>query len=276
MPEHTTQAEETFRPLDGSVKKRFPFPLGCPSFVYRAGYVENVRHLAPFVDEIQLLFFESRTPESLPAPALIRELRSLAVAQDISYNVHLPTDLFPAHPDPVERHYAAETLKQMLHCLAPLDPTTFTLHVNPNPNTCQQISLPRFQQYATETLEGVLSSGLPCRKISVENVADQLEKADPVIRELDLSVCMDVGHLMACNFDVAKFYRRWKDRISIVHLHGVDGRTDHLPLNRLSHRKMGQAMAIITRFNGPVTVEVYAHEALNASLDHLRTWFGIP
>ena len=56
-PSNPTQP---FPPLDIVCKNVFPFALACPSFVYPAGYVDNIRHLAPFVDEIQLLFFESR------------------------------------------------------------------------------------------------------------------------------------------------------------------------------------------------------------------------
>ena len=36
-----------FHSLATVCKKRFPFSLACPSFVYPAGYVDNVRHLAP-------------------------------------------------------------------------------------------------------------------------------------------------------------------------------------------------------------------------------------
>ena len=56
----------------------FTFSLACPSFVYPADYVDNVRHLAPFVDEIELLFFDSRFANSPPSPALVKELAQLA------------------------------------------------------------------------------------------------------------------------------------------------------------------------------------------------------
>jgi sugar phosphate isomerase/epimerase len=266
------QYPESFLPLERSFKRRFPFPLACPSFIYRAGYVENVRCLAPYIDEIQLLFFESRPPATLPTPELIEELQSLANVHGITYNVHLPTDLFPGHPDESQRRHAADALVKILHCCKKLDPSTYTLHINPNPEGCPPLSVATWQNYLIETMEQVLRTGVPGRKISVENIDDDLEKVENVIRTLDLSVCMDLGHLMVNDGNIDAFYRQWKERISIVHLHGVNGGKDHLPLDHLSSQKMERVMEILSLSKGPLTVEVYSREALNASLNHLVDW----
>ena len=47
-------------------KSGYPFRLGTTSFIYPAGWAENVARLAPLVDEVELLFFESQIPGSLP------------------------------------------------------------------------------------------------------------------------------------------------------------------------------------------------------------------
>jgi len=258
--------KETFVALERCLKKRFPFSLACPSFVYRAGYVDNVRHLAPFVDEIQLLFFESRRPESLPGPGLIRELRSLAVSHDITYQIHLPTDLFPGHPDKTERRHAVDTLQEIFHRCESLDPTTFTLHLNPNPESCFTLSFSEWKDHLVNTLERFLKTGISGRRISIENVDNRLENVDDVIRCLDLSVCMDMGHLMACGFDVNPFWQQWKQRVSVLHLHGVEGKKDHLPLDRLSPLLTEQVMKVLKTFAGSVTLEVYSRDALTASM----------
>ena len=105
---------QSFPTLGTVCKKRFPFTLACPSFVYSAGYVDNVRRLAPFVDEIQLLFFESRPSENLPSRQLIHELAELAEATKITYNVHLPTDIFLGHADPTQRRRDTEVVRQVI------------------------------------------------------------------------------------------------------------------------------------------------------------------
>ena len=55
---------------------------------------------------------------------------------------------------------------------------------------------------------------------------------------MDFSVCMDMGHLLVHGIDLRAFYENWKDRITVVHLHGVDGNEDHLSLDRLSDEQM--------------------------------------
>jgi endonuclease IV len=175
-------------------KKQFPFSLCCPSFVYPAGYVDNVRQLAPFVDEIELLFFESRFADSLPSREMIRELVQLARSGDITYNVHLPTDICLGHRDAGVRQTAVDVLTRTIARCAPLDPTTFTLHLA---RDSSEPDYRRWQANVVTSLENVLATGIPGRRLSVENLDDGLESAGPVIRQLDLSVCMDMGHIMA-------------------------------------------------------------------------------
>ena len=51
--------------LPKSYKGIFPFKIGTTSFIYPDGYVQNVKMLAPYLDEIELILFES-APGSLP------------------------------------------------------------------------------------------------------------------------------------------------------------------------------------------------------------------
>jgi adenosylcobalamin phosphodiesterase len=267
MSENKRKKTLSFPPLATVCKKRFPFSLACPSFVYPAGYVENVRCLAPFVDEIELLFFESRFADSLPSREMIRELMQLARSGSITYNVHLPTDIYLGHRDARVRRTAVDVLVQTIDRCAPLDPTTFTLHLTRDSSEPDDR---RWQTNAETSLEAVLATGLPGRRLSVENLDDRLEPAAPVIRQFDLSVCMDMGHIMARGGDIKTFYDRWRERITVAHLHGVDGERDHLPLDRLSDALMIKVRDLLKRFSGVVSLEVFSFDALNASLKHLR------
>ena len=257
---------QPFPALDNPCKHAFPFSLACPSFVYPAGYLDNVRHLAPFVDEIELLFFESRFANSPPSPALVKGLVQKAQTGEITYNVHLPTDIYPGHRDSVVRRKAVDVLTTVIDRCTPLAPTTFTLHLKCDPS---EPDVRRWQARATESLQAVLAKGMSSRHISVENLDDGFGTTTPVIEDLDLSVCMDMGHLMARGADVATFYERWEKRITVAHLHGVDGAQDHLPLNRLSPAHMEKVMGVLKRFNGVVSLEVFSAPALNASMAHL-------
>jgi sugar phosphate isomerase/epimerase len=266
---------QSFPPLETVCKNAFPFTIACPSFVYPAGYVDNVRHLAPYVDEIQLLFFESRA-QSLPSHELIRQLADLAGTESISYNIHLPSDLFAGHPEAKERRRAVAVLRQVLDRCAPLAASTYTLHLNRNPDECAALAVDRWQTYLVDAVEQILPPHVNRRQISVETLDYPFEQVAPVIAAADLGVCMDMGHLMVHGVDITTFFERWQDRIRIVHLHGVDGASDHLPLDRLAGREMRAALDILQAFSGVVSLEVYSHADLNTSLAHLRReWHGL-
>jgi sugar phosphate isomerase/epimerase len=252
-----------FEPLRLSAKRCFPFALACPSFIYRAGYTENVARLAPFVDEVELLFFESRFDDSLPTPELVRELERLGHNGEITYNVHLPTDIYPGHPQASRRRRAVNVLRDMLARLAPLAPRTFTLHLN---RDAGDADIARWQADTLASLQRVLADGISGRRISIENITDDLSTAAPVIETLDLSVCMDMGHLMVQQRSLEAFFDRWRERITIVHLHGVDGRRDHQPLDRLADGPMQAALRLLHGFGGVVCLEVFSRAALEASL----------
>jgi sugar phosphate isomerase/epimerase len=274
MSENKRKTEPPFPPLATVCKKRFPFSLACPSFVYPAGYVDNVRHLAPHVDEIELLFFESRFADSLPAPGLIRELAQLSRSGNVTYNVHLPTDICLGHRDAAVRQTAVDVLIRTIDRCMPLDPTTFTLHLERDRSEPDDR---RWQANVTDAMEAVLTTGISRRRISVENLDYDFELAAPVVTDLDLGVCMDMGHLMVHNQAIDAFFDRWRERITILHLHGVDGTHDHLPLDRLSAARMIRVLDLLNRFNGVVSLEVFSFEALNASLSHLLDrWSGRP
>jgi sugar phosphate isomerase/epimerase len=257
--------EQPFPPLTTVCKGRFPFPVACPSFVYPAGYEENVRCLAPFVDEIQLLFFESE-PQGLPSPALIQELSGLAAGCGIGYNIHLPSDVYPGHPDPDERRRAAEAIHTIMQRCQDLSPSTFTLHLERNPAGTENLPVERWQQYLLESLEFMLPPETPTRKISIETLDYPLEWVAPVIEAMDFSVCMDMGHLLVHGIDLRAFYENWKDRITVVHLHGVDGNEDHLSLDRLSDEQMRTVFGLLQALKKVVVLENYSCPRLNASL----------
>jgi hypothetical protein len=81
-----------YPPLPKSYKGLYPFKLGTTSYIYPDGYTQNVKMLAPYVDEIELLLFES-APDSLPSNHEIKKLLLLSNEFDLTYNVHLPTDI---------------------------------------------------------------------------------------------------------------------------------------------------------------------------------------
>ena len=257
-----------FKPLGTVCKNTFPFTLACPSFVYPAGYVDNVRHLAPFVDEIQLLFFESQ-PRSIPSPDLISDLACLANHASISYHVHLPTDIDPGHPDPAQRQRAIDTVCMLMERCEPLQPSTYTLHLAHRADGVTILPVDHWQSALHDSLRQMLPGHHRRRQISVETLDYPFELVAPVISALDLSVCMDMGHLLLHGGNIKAFFDRWQARITVIHLHGVQAGCDHLPLDHLSQAQMNTICGMLKSFNGVLCLEVYSQPALDASMARL-------
>ena len=255
-----------------SLKHRFPFTLACTSFVYPDDYVPNVRRLGPFIDEIELLFCES---DALPPARTIRELAALALEHDLSYHVHLPSDVSIGHPAAGRRKRAVEAILKVFGLAEPLLPSTFTLHIPWEGLTFAAEPAAVWRQHVHQSLTALIRTLEDPARISVETLDYPLEWLAELIDALGLSICMDVGHLLLHGCDVQRFFDRFAPRISIIHLHGVDDRRDHLPLDRLAKPFEDTVMRVLSGFKGIVSLEVFSFDALAASLNWLDTRFKI-
>lgn len=254
-----------FQNLPRSWKKRYPFRTGTTSFIYPAGYTENVARLGPFVDEIELLMFESGAG-SQPTEVLVRDLVLLGEDYAITYNIHLPTDLALTHPDRSTRRKACRILQEFITALMPLDPSVFVLHLSPPEVNRLEKDLLAWQNMAADTLREILQTGLSGRQLALENLFFPYAWLDPLIVAYDLSVCMDIGHLALQSLNLEAFLTQYGPRIAIGHLHGLVDGLDHGALTGLPDRYKTALATWLGQFTGSVSLEVFAFESLLESL----------
>lgn len=249
-------ARKSFRGL-------FPFRLATTSFIYPADYVPNVRRLAGSVDEIELLFFESR---ALPPAAVLRELAAIGTGTGLTYNVHLPVDVAIGHPDRARRRRDVAILVEVLEAVAALAPTTHTLHI---PRGVEPQDSGAWLEGIRSSLSEWIRRGADPGRISIENIDYPLELLAEVLAELGLRVCLDVGHLVLYGHSFAAFHRRFAPRIDIIHLHGATPEREHLAADRLPPALAEELLPVLARFRGTVCLEVFNPADLAASLDWL-------
>lgn len=254
--------------LPHSWKKRYSFHTGTTSFIYPAGYQENVARLGPYLDEIELLMFESQPP-SRPTDRLVRDLVELGRIHEVAYNVHLPTDLPLTHPDPSTRSQACRILQAFVTTLKPLNPTAYVLHLAPPDWLRPGRDLRVWQSIAEETLGRILDTGIPGRRLALENLFFPFNWLAPLVEALDLGVCLDTGHLALRNGDLGKFLETHNPRITMAHLHGLRDGQDHGPLSGLPESYQALLTDWFAAYTGTVSLEVFAFEPLLASLDWL-------
>lgn len=262
--EHTAAG---YPPLDRSYKQDFHFRLAATSFIYPDHILPNVRMLAPFINEIELLFFESTYPASLPGTDEIKELQQLAKAHDITYNIHLPLDISLTAAAAKTRQTAIDTLKRIFDLAAPLSPTTWTVHL-PEEDIDQDFD--RWYERAGDSLSRICPGHIRGSRLSVETLSYPLEWIDPLIAELDLSICLDIGHMAIHGLDWEAFYHRRAPRIPIIHLYGFEGAHEHKGLDLLSTERRREIGALLQAFSGTLCLEVFSHDHLKASLAVLK------
>lgn len=251
-----------FPRLTRSLKRAYPFRTAAPSFIYPADYVPNVRMLAPFFDEVELLFFESG---GLPPRRTVAELAAIGAAEGLGFNVHLPTDVTLGDLDPQRAGHALDALRRACERALPLDPSLFILHVPHGPAHEGDL---RRERVLRDLGALAAAAGGPAR-IALETLPGRLDYLDGVVESLGASICMDVGHLLLSGHRIGERAAQFGNRLAAVHLHAAVHDRDHLPLDRLSEPAAADTLRMLSSFNGIVSLEVFSFEALSASVEWL-------
>ena len=121
-----------------------------------------------------------------------------------------------------------------------------------------------------------MQTGLPGRRLALENLHFPFAWLDPLIEAYDLSVCMDTGHLALQSGDLGMFLKHYGHRIAIGHLHGLSDGQDHRALTGLPDHYKALLAAWLKRFTGTVSLEVFAFEPLLESLTCLDRLMASP
>ena len=256
--------------LTKSYKGLFPFKICTTSFIYPDQYIPNVKMLGPYMDEIELLLFESLGEDALPSRAVIAALCKLAAEFDLSYNVHLPTDISIGDPNPARQQRAVETMIQVMDLVRPLDPSALILHVPYTEKSLNDPVVRNWQNRVDQSLKKIVSGIENEKIIAIETLDYPLELLEDIIVDLDLAICLDLGHLMVYDHDVKKVFNKYAFKTSVLHLHGVENNRDHTTLNRLSPELTETVLWVLKRFTGVVSMEVFSYENLTSSLKFLE------
>ncbi len=251
-------------------KHAYPFTLSVPSYIYPDALIPNVKMLGHYTDEIEVLLFESAS-DSLPTKDEIKTLAILAADFDLTYNIHLPTDISLTDKEPSVRQQAVKILQSVIHLTAPLSPSTYTMHLPYDEPSRTEADVKKWQEFAYNSMEHLLKSqSLPARGFSVETLNYPFEWADKIIKDFDFSVCIDLGHLILHENDVQAVVDKYAGITSIIHLHGVENGRDHIALNRLSKTHSETVRGILKQFSGVVSLEVFSYKHLAESLAFLE------
>jgi sugar phosphate isomerase/epimerase len=263
----------TYPGLTKSYKGLFPFKICTTSFIYPDMYAPNVTMLGPFLDEIELLFFDSTYEGSLPDAAQIRELSGLLKKYELACNVHLPLDISLGDSDIPKRFHAAETVRHIIRLTAPLNPSTYTVHFTYEEKSRSQTEVRLWRERIMESFGQILQENIPPDKFSVENLVEYpFEWVDEIIARTGLHTCIDIGHFMERDEDFEPAFYKYASTTDILHIYGVKDHHDHLSLDCLSEKSVKSLVRILKNFPGTVSVEVFSFDKLSTSLAIMDQW----
>ncbi|HSR34956.1 MAG TPA: cobamide remodeling phosphodiesterase CbiR [Anaerolineae bacterium] len=241
------------------------------------------------------LFF----PQSL-APPTIERLAALKAETGLTYTVHLPLwSVEPSTPLTPVRKGSVQALVDTVQATKNLEPECYVLHATGAlaaefyrmnvPEYAKAFLLQQFQGHARESIGTLLAeSGLPSRQVAIETVEFPLELTLELAEDLDLSLCLDTGHVLSgFSGPVGLFdaLERCLPRLVEIHLHDAPGLgsegeivygQDHQPLGA-GDLDVGRLLDRLAeaRWGGPVIFELTLEEALT-SMEVIRgVWAGV-
>ncbi len=265
---------DTYPVLPKSYKGVYPFKLSTTSFIYPDDYIPNVKMLGSYFDEIELLLFESQNIESLFPNSVIDALAGLSNDLDIGYNIHLPTDISISAGNKRLQFDAIECYKRTIDRMLPLAPSSFFLHVPYDEHDTKDPTVQKWRRKIRANLRQLLDGTVDAHLISVETLDYPVGFIADIIKELNLSICMDVGHLILYGYDIPEIFRQHSSMISSIHLHGVEKDQDHLGIDQLPQRYIQPVKKILKNFQGILSLEVFSYKHLIPSLQTLQIWWN--
>lgn len=242
--------------------------IGTTSCIWHDHMLPNVERLAGRVDDVELLLFS--VDEDVPPPEHVSQLVRLKHEHALSYTLHTPLDASLASADEQRRRDGVDKVRRAIDWARPLEPLGCTVHVylgdrehDPSPPA----DIDAWRARAARSLETLRGDGAP---ICVECIDYDFALIAPVVRALELSVALDVGHLLRDGRALAPMLDAWLGRARILQLHGtrVDqhGVRDHVSLAHAPRAELDQLMRALRGWNGVLTLEVFDERDLDESL----------
>jgi len=224
----------------------------------------------------------------------IQSLRKLKQELGLSYTVHLPLwSVEPSTPLEPVRLGSVDAIMDVIDAVKPLDPEVYVLHATGAlaaefyrmnlPQIAKSLTLKQFQGGAIGSIQIILEeTSIPSRKLAIETIEFPLDLTLEIADLLDLSICLDTGHILAgFSGDIAfeDALEACLPRLAEIHLHDSP---DYMKTGELGygkdHQTLGTGELDINKlvehlekrhFQGPVIFELTVPQA-QASLSYLK------
>lgn len=236
--------------------------------------------------DLSLFLPQTFNQESIQALVKARE-------EGILFTVHLPLwSVEPSTPLSPVRQGAVKALVEIISACMALEPEVFVLHATGATaaefsnmkisEMARGLILSQFKNAAKLSIQSILEqTGLPSRRLAIETIEFPLDLTLDLAEELDLSICLDTGHVLAGFpgwYDLFEVLERVLPRLAEVHLHDSRRMPQGSRGYGEDHKPLGQGDLDLGRFldrldqvgyQGPLVFELTLDEAAR-SIEHIR------
>ncbi len=251
-------------------KNKYPFRLGCTSYVYPDDILPNVEKMASFVDDIEIVLFESEKYSNLPGSDIINELGRYAEHYSITYTVHFPIDFDAGSTDKQERNQFINTIKKIAELTQPINPYGYILHLQGIQSISSKKQVETWYSACNDVCRNIAKiADLDCAKICVENLDYPMEWYMDLVSKYGFSLCCDMGHLWLYTKNWDELLQKNISKTRVIHLHGVCNMKDHISLKKGKVEDVGRCVEILKDFQYKqvVSLEVFNQEDTFGSID---------
>lgn len=253
--------------LQKNYKRMFPFKLGTTSYIYPDEIVPNVAKLAPFLDEIELVLFESEGLDNYPDETQMKDLMSLSIHQGVDFNIHLPIDIFLGDEEEEIRVKGVNIAKKVMERTLCLRPSLYTLHLDlRNKEGREETDIKTWRRRIGQSIKEIRECGVEPSRISIETLGYPFEWIEDVVEASGFSICLDIGHILITGQDLRLYFDKYLPKASILHLHGFQDKSDHLAIDRLPEPALKLIVSHLRDYHGIVSLEVFSLDDLKRSL----------
>ncbi len=257
-----------------SSKGSYPFRVGCTSYVLPDSIIPNIEYMGPYIDDIELVLFESPEVSNLPSGDDVKRMRELAEEYGITYSVHFPT----THKVCGSGSSAlVSDLMRVTELMSVLEPFAWILHLDGLSASPSEDEVYSWAESSAEVLSALSAAVEDMSLVAVENLSYGWRLHEGLVREHGASLCLDLGHLWinakgTWEADVHEMLPRTR----AVHLHGVSEGKDHVSLKKADRADLCSFVSLLRTagYEGLVTVEVFNEGDTAESLDALAQLWG--
>ncbi len=275
----TTPAAESGTSPACNLKGGFPFRLGTTSYILPDEILPNLRYLCDRVDDVELVLFESDEFSNMPSPEDAEAMASIGREFDLTYTVHLPLDIALGSADEEERASSVGKCRRVIERMSPLEPFAWILHLHGDRRgELPSENMERWNGQNRRSLTELLACGPTPSTICIETLDYDFQHVAALVEEFNLSVCLDIGHLLMNGRNVQTHLDRWMTRARVFHLHGVNPQgTDHCHLGHLPGGLLEDLAGRLSLEEERVlTMEIFGKDdferSMNVIAERLSSW----